>query len=326
MRRRDFVALVGSTAAAWPLAASAQQAARLPTVGFLGAATPESARTWVAAFVERMRELGWTEGRTVAIEYRWAEGRTDRMADIAAEFVRIKTDVIVAQGTQAALAAKQATPVIPVVFALPGDPVGTGLVGSLSRPGGNVTGLSSQTTDLTGKRLDLLRAILPNLRRLVIMVNVDNSAAQLERNNLQDRAGAAGLDVVTASISKTDDIAPAFASLKGSADALYIAPDALMTTNRVRINTFALVARLPTMYGAREYVEAAGLISYGPDFRDLFRRAADYVDKILRGAKAADLPVQQPTKFELVVNQVTAKALDIVIPSNVLAIADEVIE
>jgi putative tryptophan/tyrosine transport system substrate-binding protein len=326
MRRRSLFALFAGGAAAWTGVASAQQASRLPTVGFLGASTPDAARTWVAAFVERMRDLGWTEGRTVAIEYRWADGHTGRMSDIAAEFVRIKTDVIVAQGTQAALAAKQATAVIPVIFALPGDPVGTGLVESLSRPGGNVTGLSSQTNDLSGKRLDLLRAILPGLRRLAIMVNADNSANQLDRNELQARALAAGLDVATASIRKTDDIAAAFASLKSSADALYIAPDALMTANRVRINTFALAAHLPTMYGAREYVEAAGLISYGPDFPDLFRRAADYVDKILRGAKAANLPVEQPTKFELVVNQVTAKALDIVIPPNVLAIADEVIE
>jgi putative ABC transport system substrate-binding protein len=325
VKRREFITLLGSAAAAWPIEARAQPG-RLPIIGFLGAGTRDSARTWVAAFEQRLRELGWTEGRTVAIKYRWAEGRNERMAEIAAEFVRIKADVIAAQGTQAALAAKQATATIPIVFTLPGNPVGTGLVSTLARPGGNVTGLSSQSTDLSGKRLELFREIVPGLRRLAVMGNVENPANVLEMNETQEMARTAGLDVVMFKIRRTEDIAPAFASLKGAGDALYVTPDALMTTNRIRVNTFALAARLPTMYSSREYVEAAGLISYGPNFPDLFRRAGDYVDKILRGARPGDLPVEQPTKFDLVVNLVTAKALGLTIPSNVLSLADDVIE
>jgi len=325
MKRREFISLLGGAAAAWPLAARAQPG-RLPIIGFLGGGMRDSARTWVAAFEQRLRELGWTEGRTVTIRYRWAEGHNERMAEIAAEFVRIKANVVAVYGTQAALAAKQATADIPIVFTLPGDPVGTGLVASLARPGGNVTGLSSQTTDLSGKRLEVLREIVPGLRRLAIMVNVDNPANAEDMKETQAMARAAGLDVATFEIRRTEDIAPAFANLKGPADALYVAPDALMTINRLRINTFALAQRLPTLYGAREYVEAAGLLSYGPNFPDLFRRAGDYVDKILRGAKPADLPVEQPTKCDLVINLVTAKALDIDVPPTLLARADQVIE
>jgi len=248
------------------------------------------------------------------------------MAEIAAEFVRAKADVIVAQGTPAALAAKNATATLPIVFSLPGDPVGSGLVASLARPGGNVTGLSSQTVELGGKRLDLLREIVPGLRRLAIMANVGNAANVLDSHEVQAAARASGLDVASFEIRRTEDIAPAFAAFKGTVDALYVPPDALMNTNRLRINTLALVARLPTLYGARENVEAAGLISYGPDFTDLFRRAGDYVDKILRGTKPADLPVEQPTKFELVVNLITAKALGLNIPNTLIGRADEVIE
>src|SRR5262249_51445917 len=254
------------------------------------------------------------------------EGRSERMAQIAAEFVQAKADVIMTYGTPAALAAKQATAVVPIVFALPGDPVGSGLVASLSRPGGNVTGLSSQANDLSGKRLELLREIIPGLRRLAIMANVANPASISDMNEVRASARAGGIDVGIFEIRRTEDIAPVFAKLKGAADALYVPPDALVTTNRIRINTFALAQRLPTMYGAREYVEAAGLLSYGPNFPDLFRRAGDYVDRILRGAKPADLPVEQPTKFDLVVNLVTAKALDIDVPPTLLARADEVIE
>jgi putative ABC transport system substrate-binding protein len=326
--RRRFIALIGGAAAScasWPMTVRAQPSKK-PTVGFLGASTPAAAGQWIAAFAQRLRELGWIAGRTVAIEYRWAEGRNERMAEIAAEFVRDKADVIVAQGTPAALAAKDATTAIPIVFALPGDPVGIGLVASLARPGGNVTGFSSQTAELGGKRLDLLREIVPGLRRLAIMANVGNAANVLDMHEVQAAARAGGLDVASFDIRRTEDIAAAFATFKGTVDALYVPPDALMNTNRIRINTLALVARLPTMYGARENVEAAGLISYGPSFTDLFRRAGDYVDKILRGAKPVDLPVQQPTKFELVVNLITATALGLDVPATLLARADEVIE
>jgi putative ABC transport system substrate-binding protein len=324
MRRREVITLLGG-AAAWPLAARAQPS-KPPTVGFLSASTPAAAGQWVAAFAQRLRELGWSEGRTIAIEYRWAEGRNERMAEIAAEFVRARADVIVAQGTPAALAAKNATAAVPIVFVLPGDPVGSGLVAGLARPAGNVTGLSSQTVDLGGKRLDLLREIVPGLRRLAMMANVGNPANVSDAHAFQAAARASGLDAMTFEIRRTEDIAAAFAAFKGTVDALYVSPDALMNTNRMRINTLALAARLPTMYGARENVEAAGLISYGPSFADLFRRAGDYVDKILRGAKPADIPVEQPTKFELVVNMITAMALGLTVPPTLLARADEVIE
>jgi putative tryptophan/tyrosine transport system substrate-binding protein len=325
LRRRGFITLLGGGAAAWPLAAGAQPS-KTPTVGFLGASTPAAAGQWVAAFAQRLRDLGWIEGRTVAIEYRWAEGRNERMAEIAAEFVRAKVNVIVAQGTQAALAAKNATAALPIVFALPGDPIGSGLVASLARPGGNVTGLSSQAAELGGKRLDLLREIVPGLRRLAIMVTVENAAIVVDTREVQAAARAGGLDVASFEIRRTEDIAAAFAAFKGTVDALYVPPDPLLNTNRLRINTLALVARLPTMYGNRENVEAAGLMSYGPNFTDLFRRAGDYVDKILRGTKPADLPVEQPTKFELIVNLITAMALGLEVPATLLARADEVIE
>jgi putative ABC transport system substrate-binding protein len=325
MRRREFLTLLGGGAAAWPLAARAQPSKKL-TVGFLGASTPAAAQQWVAAFAQRLRELGWIEGRNVAIEYRWAEGHNERMAEIAAEFVRAKADVIVAQGTQAALSAKNATTALPIVFALPGDPVGSGLVASLAQPGGNVTGLSSQVPELAGKRLGLLREIVPGLRRVAVMANASNAANMLDVEEVQAAARAGGFDVASFEIRRTVDIFAAFAAFKGTVDALYVPPDAFLNTNRVRINTLALVARLPTMFGTRENVEAAGLISYGPNFTDLFRRAGDYVDKILRGTKPADMPVEQPIKFELVVNLITAMALGLEVPSTLLARADEVIE
>jgi putative ABC transport system substrate-binding protein len=325
MRRREFITLLGGAAAAWPLAARAQQATKLPTIGFLGAGTPSGWSHWVAALVQRLRELGWIEGRTVAIEYRWAAGRSERYAEIAAEFVRLKVDVMVTSGA-AVPAAKQATSVIPIVFATAANPVGTGLVASLARPGGNVTGLSGQATDLAAKRLELLREVVPGLRRLAIMANVGYPAAVLEMDEVQAVARTLGIEVATLEIRRAEDIAPAFEALKGRAEALYVCTDPLVNTNRIRINTLAQGARLPTMYSVREYVEAGGLMSYGPNFPDQFRRAADYVDKILRGAKPGDIPVEQPTKFDLVLNLTTAKVLGLTIPESFLLRADEVIE
>jgi putative tryptophan/tyrosine transport system substrate-binding protein len=325
MRRREFITLI-SGAAAWPLAARAQQPAKLPTIGFLGQSTRSAASEWVAAFVQRLRELGWIENRTVAIDYRWAEGREERFAEVADEFVRLKVDVIVTSGTPQVLAAKQATSVIPIVFATAGDPVGTGLVASLARPGGNVTGLSNQMVDTDGKRLGLLREVLPSLRRLAIMANIGNPAAVLQMAAVQAMARTLGLEVDTLEIRRAEDIVPAFEALKGRADALYVSPDAIINTNRIRINILAVGARLPTMHGERDYVEAGGLMSYGPNFPDQFRRAADYVDKILRGAKPADIPVEQPTKFDLVINLTTAKALSLTIPESFLLRANELIE
>jgi putative tryptophan/tyrosine transport system substrate-binding protein len=324
MKRREFITLLGG-AAAWPLAAGAQQPAKLPTIGLLGAATPATWSVFIVAFVRRLRELGWIEGRTIAIEYRWAEGRRERYAEIAAEFVRLKVDVIVTSGG-AALAAKQATSLIPIVFAAAADPVGGGFVASLVQPGGNVTGLSAQFTDLAGKRLELLREIVPSLRQLAIMANAGYPAAVLEMAEVQATARTLGLEVTTLEIRRGEDIAPAFEALKGRAEALYVCSDILTTTNRVRVNTLALTARLPMMYGVREYVEAGGLMSYGPNFLDLWRRTGDLVDKILRGANPAEIPVEQPTKFDLVINLTTAKALGLEVPPTLLARADEVIE
>jgi putative ABC transport system substrate-binding protein len=322
--RRQFITVAG-VAAVWPLASRAQPA-KLPTIGFLGSLSQSAQSKWTAAFVQRMREHGWIEGRTVAIEYRWAGGRSVRFAEIAAEFVRLKVDVIVTAGTAAVMAAKQSTSVIPIVFGTAGDPVGTGLVASLARPGGNVTGLSNQSADLPGKRLELLREAVPSLRRLAIMANVGSLIGKLEMSEAGAAARTLGLEVVTLEIRRAEDIAPALEALKGRADALYVVTDPLAGTNRIRINALALGARLPTMHGLPDYVEAGGLMSYGPNIPELFRRAGDYVDKILRGAKPADLPVEQPTKFSLIVNLKTAKALGLTISPALLDRADEVIE
>jgi putative ABC transport system substrate-binding protein len=326
MKRRAFIALVGGLAAFSPFAARAQHPDRLPTIGFLGATTPATANQWVSAFVARLQELGWIEGRTVTIEYRWAEANTERYAEIATELVDHKVDVIVTWASAPVLAAKHATAVVPIVFAAQMDPVGAGVVASLARPGGNVTGLSLQQTDTAAKRLEFLRELVPNLRRLAIMANIGAAGAILERREIEATARTLDLEATILEIRQADDIAPALEALKGHTDALYVATDPLVFTNRVRINGLAQDARLPTIYGSREYVEAGGLMSYGPSYTDLFRRAADYVDKILRGAKPGDIPVEQPTRFELIVNLKTAKALGLDVPPAMLARADEVIE
>jgi putative tryptophan/tyrosine transport system substrate-binding protein len=324
LRRRQFLTLIGG-AVAWPLAARAQQP-KLPTIGFLGAGTVSAWGLWVAAFVQRLRELGWIEGRTVAIEYRWAEGRSERFTEIGAEFVRLKVDVIVTVGT-AVPALKQVTSAIPIVFAAAVDPLGSGLVTSLARPGGNVTGLSMQSTELVTKRCEFLREILPDLRRLAVMGNVGYPAALLEMHEVEAAARTLGLEIDTAELRRAEDISPAFDAFKSKVQALYVCGDALVNSYFVRINTLALGARLPTMYPTRvPFVEGGGLMAYGPNNADLFRRAGDYVDKILRGAKPADIPVQQPTKFELVVNLTVAKAIGLTIPEAFLLRADGVIE
>jgi putative ABC transport system substrate-binding protein len=325
VKRREFITLLGGAAATWPLGVRAQQSGKLPTIGFLGGATASAWSNWAAAFVHRLRELGWSEGRTVLIEYRWAEGRHDRAAEIAAEFVRLKVDVILTSGGVLP-AAKQATSTIPIVFAVANDPVGAGFVSSLARPGGNITGLSLQTTDLAAKRLELLREVVPGIRSLGVLANIGNAGAVPEIDEVQAAARILGLDVALIEMRRPEDIASAFAAFKSGAEAIYVCTDPLVLAQRARINTLALAARLPTIYGPREHVEAGGLMSYGANFPDLFRRAADLVDKILRGAKPGDLPVEQPTKFDLVVNLTTAKALGLEIPPTLLARADEVIE
>jgi putative ABC transport system substrate-binding protein len=323
MRRREFITLLGG-GAAWPLAARAQQGGKLPTIGFLGADASAFA-PWTAAFVARLRELGWIEGRTIAIEYRWSEGRTERYAEIAAEFVRLNVDVIVTVGS-AVPTVKQATSAIPIVFAVGIDPVGSGLVASLAKPGANVTGLSLQATNLAGKRLELLREVVPQLRRLAIIFNVGNAQPVLEMGETQAAARMLGLDVAPLVIQRAEDIAPAFEGVKAKADALYVAIDQLMVANLTRILDLALGTRLPTVFSTRDFVRAGGFMSYGPNYSDLFWRSADYVDKILRGTKPGDIPVEQPTKFELIINLKTAKALGMTIPESFLLRADEVIE
>jgi putative ABC transport system substrate-binding protein len=325
VRRRDFVTLLSGAAFGWPLTAGAQQASKLPTIGFLGAATASAWRANVSAFVQRLSELGWADSRTMAIVYRWADGRPERFTEIAVEFVQRKVDVIVTAGI-AVDAAKQASSAIPIVFAAATEPVSTGLITSLARPGGNATGLSMQSTELTGKRLELLREVVPALRRLAILGHAGNPAVMLEMSEVQVSARALGLEVMTLEVQRAEDIAPAFKALTGRADALYICTDAFVAANRVRIVILALTARMPTMYGEQGHVESGGLMSYGANLPDLFRRAADYVDKILRGVKPADLPVEQPTKFDLIINGITAKALGLNLPPTLLAGADEVIE
>ena len=325
MKRRGFITLLGGATVACTVAARGQSP-NLPTIGFLGTVSQSSWTKSIASFEARLRELGWIEGRNVAaIDYRWANGRNDRIAEIAAEFVRLKVDIIVTGGN-AVLALKQLTSTIPIVFAVAVDPVGSGFVDNLSRPGGNVTGLSIQGPDLAGKRAELLREVLPRLQRLAVMANVAYPAAKQELAEVQAAARALGVKVVALEIRGEQDIAPAFEGLKGRAEALYVASEALVDARQVTINELALGARLPTIWGVSDGVQTGGLMSYGPSLPALFRRAADYVDQILRGAKPADLPVEQPTKFELVINLKTAKALGLNVSPTLLARTDEVIE
>jgi putative ABC transport system substrate-binding protein len=325
VQRRSFITLLGGLVS-WPLAARAQQAPKLPTIGLLGPNSSSIDSPRVGAFVQRLRELGWIEGLNVAIEYRWAEGRVEHLAEFAAEFVRLKVDVILTSGTPPVIAATKATSVIPIVFAAVGDPVGVGLVASLARPGGNVTGSSLQAIDLAGKRLELLREVVPALHYLAIIANRDAASAIVEMREVQATARTLGLEVITSEIRHPEDIEPAIEALKGRAEGLYVCLDPLVTTNRKRITTLASGVRLPTMFNIREFVEAGGLMSYGPSFLALYRRAGDFVDKILRGAKPADIPVEQPTEFHLTLNLKTAEALGLTVPQSILARAAEVIE
>ncbi len=322
MKRREFLwGLVGM--AAGPLAARAQQPATMPTVGFMGGGTKSSWSQWTAAFVQRMAELGWVEGRTVAIDYQWAEGSSSRYEQIAADFSRLKVSAIVTVGGDAA---RRATSSIPIVVALSGDPVAQGLAASMARPGGNLTGMSLQSSDLAGKRLELLREVLPGIRRLAVLEFVDFIGPVLEIRELQTAATTVGVETIKLPIRTADDIAPLLDALAKRAEALYVPSNPLANANRIRINELALAERLPTMHGFREYVEAGGLMSYGPKTAELFRRAAEYVDKILRGAKPGDLPIEQPTKFELVINLKVAKSIGLVVSPTVLSRADDVIE
>jgi putative ABC transport system substrate-binding protein len=322
LRRRGLIAVLGG-AAGWLLLAYAQPSRKLPAIGFLGA-DASGWGPWTAAFVQRLAELGWIDGRTITIDYRWSEGTRDRDVEVAAEFVRQKVDVIVSHGA-AVPALKQATSEIPIVFAIALDPVGQGLVTNLPRPGGNVTGLSRQSTDLGAKRLQLLREAVPNLRRLAI-ISTPIPGAELEMEEVQTAARPLGIEITLLKIQRADDIAPAFAAHRGQADALYVVTNALIGANRTQIITLALDARLPTMFSHRDMVQAGGLMSYGPNFEDMFRRAADIVNKILRGTKPGEIAVEQPTKFELAINMRTAKELGLKMPRLLTVYASELIE
>ena len=306
-------------------AARAQQKAKQPLIGVLGVATALAWKPSIAAFVQRLSDLGWVEGRNVNIEYRWAEGNSERFAELAASLVHLNVDVIVTAGG-AVVPAKQATAAIPIIFAVASDPIGTGLVASLAHPGGNVTGLSVQAPDLAGKRVELLRELVPNLRRLAIMANQGYAAAAREMSEVQAAARTLDLETKLFEIHQSNDISAVIEALKGNTDALYVCIDPLTDTNQIMIAKSTTAARIPTMPGFRDGVRAGSLIFYGPNIVELFRRAADLVDKVLRGTKPADIPVEQPTKYELVINLKTAKALAITVPQTMLVAADEVIE
>jgi putative ABC transport system substrate-binding protein len=290
----------------------------------LGATTHTVWSAFVAAFEHRLRELGWINGSNIVIEYRWAEGRQERYAKIADGFVRDEVDLIVTSGTAPTIAAKNATAAIPIVFAAAGDPVGTKLVASLARPGRNVTGLSNGQTNLGRTRLELLRAVVPDLQRLAILGNRGTHNVRLEMDQVRNRARRLKIETVICDTRNAAQIAPAIKRLKGKADALYVCTDPLITHYRISINTLAASAKLPTMHAFRDYVEAGGLISYGPDFRELFSRAADLVDKILHGTKPADIPVKLQKKCELVVNLTTARALGLTIPKRIRGRAETI--
>jgi putative tryptophan/tyrosine transport system substrate-binding protein len=324
MERREFIRGLCSGIAARPLAAYAQQLDQPRRIGVLGADTTVW-KPWMAAFIARLRDLGWIVGENIAIEYRWAEGRSRRVSEIAAEFLRQDVDVIVTYGSAVPIL-KQATTTIPIVFAVAFDPVRDGLVQSLAHPGGNVTGMSIQQLDLVGKRLELLRAAIPQLHRLAILADAGYAEPMLEADRVKSTAQALGLEAARLGIWGSQDITPALEALKGKADALYVVSDALIAANRTRIIRLALDEHLPTVLSYDDYVEAGGLMSYGPNYADMFRRAADMVDKILHGTKPGDIPIDQPTKFDFAINIKTATALGLVIPATLLATADKVIE
>jgi len=324
VKRREFITLLGGGAAAWSLSTNAQQAESKYTVGILSAGSNVAELTTVVA---ALRELGWVEGKNVVFEPRFAENRLERLPELATDLVRLKVDVIAAAGTLAPLAAKQATSTIPIVMTAAGDPLGSGLVASLARPGGNVTGMSLMAPDLGGKRLELLKEVVPRLARVAVLWNAANPYSALVFKETQAAGRTLGIQIQSLEVRAPDNFDGAFEGARRErSDALITVEDPLTFSQRQRVADFTAEQQLPSLHGLREFAAAGGLMSYGASLVDLFRRAAGYVDKILRGAKPADLPVQQPTKFELVINLRIAKALGLTIPPGVLAIADEVIE
>jgi putative tryptophan/tyrosine transport system substrate-binding protein len=325
LKRREFITLIGGAAAALPIAAQAQQPGKVYRIGRISAG--ERLPHLRDAFVDSLRALGWIEGKNVVYEDRYAENRLDRLPELAAELVRLKVDVITAAGTLAPLAAKRATSTIPIVMTSAGDPLGSGLVASLARPGGNVTGLSLMAPDLGGKRLELLKEILPGLSRVAVVWNAANPYSALVFKETEHAAQALRIQVQSLEVRSPGDLDGALeAATRQQASALITVEDPLTLDHRQRIADFAAKNRLPAIYGLREFVDAGGFIAYGAHIADLMRRSAGYVDKILKGAKPADLPVEQPTKFELIINLKTAKALGLTVPPTLLTRADEVIE
>jgi putative tryptophan/tyrosine transport system substrate-binding protein len=327
MRRREFIALIGGSAVAWPLVARAQQVTKVPRIGLLSPFSSSDTALWHQAFRQGLRDLGWVEGKTIIIEYRYADGRNERLPELSADLVHLKVDVIVTAVTNDALAAKNATREIPIVMAAAGDPVATGIVESLGRPGGNITGLSQMNAELIGKRLELLKEIVPMLSPVAVLWNPDDPISVLSWNEIQIPARNLGVEVHSLEVRSPVDLDKALEeAARTRVGALAIMPNPVFVTNLKRIADFAAQNRLPSIFHLREFADAGGLVSYGVDRSDLFRRAATYVDKILKGANTADLPIEQPTKFELVINLRAARALGIIVPPSLLARADEVVE
>jgi putative ABC transport system substrate-binding protein len=326
MERRAFLAGAATLFAA-PLAAEVQPAGKVARIGFLSPASSTTAPHVVEAFRQGLRDLGYVEGQNIVVEYRYANGKAEALPDLAAELVSLKVDVIVASGTPGPLAAKSATKTIPIVMASAGDPVRTGLVASLARPGGNVTGLSTLTPDLGGKRLQLVKELLPGVSRVAVLWNAANPYTVLLVREIEAAARTLRVQIQSLEVRVPDDFQNVLpTAISGGAGALVVVDDPLTVSSRTRIVSFAAQHRLPAMYGFREFAEAGGLMTFGANLADLYRRAPVYVDKILKGAKPADLPVEQPTKFDLVINLKTAKALGLTVPPSLLARADQVIE
>ena len=326
-RRAFLLAAATWPALAWAGAVRAQAPAKVRRIGLLSPYSPSDTALWHQAFRLGLRDLGWVEGKNISIEYRYAEGRSDRLPELAADLVRLKVDVIVASVTSDALAAQKATRAIPIVMAVAGDPVASGLVESLAQPGGNITGLSQMNVELVGKRLELLKEMVPKLSRVAVLWNPQNAASTLNWKEIQLPARQLGIQLNSLEVRSPDDFDKAFEdATRARAGALVILADPVTGTNQKRIVDFAAKSRLPSISQFSAFADAGGLATYGPDRADLYRRAATYVDKILKGAKPGDLPIQQPTKFELVINLKTAKALGLTVPQSLLQRANEVIE
>ena len=328
MRRREFIALVGG-AIACPMGVRAQQqTGKVPRIGFLSLTSPSDRPPLLDAFRQGLRDLGWVEGQNIVIDYRYAEGRVDRLPDLAAELVRLEVDLMLSWGTQGVTAAKNATETIPIVMIGVRDPVGIGLIPSLARPGGNVTGVSGYAgLEIVAKQLELLKETVPKIRRVAILSNPTNAYHQLAIRQVNVQARPLGLQLQFLEARGPNEFDSAFAAMaKERVGALLVLSDAMFNSHGTRLADLAATSRLPAAYGVRESVEAGGLMSYGPSFLDLFRRSATFVDKILKGAKPADLPVEQPTKFELVINLKAAKAIGLEVPPLLIARADELIE